>query len=117
MRGIYHCPSDQRATVLGYGLNVYFELGPADDYAGSPQIWRRTTSVPKPAVTILFAETVSGADHIMAHFWSTLADAANDVDAHRHGRGAKYTLVDGHVESLRLRDTYDPAAKFDRWHP
>lgn len=117
LRGIYRCPSDRRTALLGYGLNVYFELGPDDDYAGSPQTWRKTTTIPKPSDTILFAETASDADHIMAHFWSTLTDAANDVAAWRHGQRAKYALVDGHAETLRLAETYEPSANHDRWHP
>ena len=114
--GLYHCPCDRRTAKLGYGLNVYFELGPNDDYPGSPRTWRRSTSIPRPADTVLFAETASDADHIMAHFWSTTADAS-DVDNRRHGQRANYSFVDGHAQSLRLEDTYDPAAQLNRWNP
>jgi len=49
LRGVYHCPSDRRASPWSYGQNVYFELNPeSDDYTGSPQTWRRVASIPIP---------------------------------------------------------------------
>jgi len=53
-QGIYHCPSDRRTALWRYGQNVYFELSPdSDDYIGAPQTWRRRTSIPNPAATLL----------------------------------------------------------------
>jgi len=82
LAGIYHCPSDWRSAQWSYGLNVYFELGPGDDYAENPQQWRRFAQIPKPTVTILLAESASSADHITAHLWETPTDAVG-VDAKR----------------------------------
>ncbi|MCX8090718.1 MAG: prepilin-type N-terminal cleavage/methylation domain-containing protein [Verrucomicrobiae bacterium] len=116
LAGLYHCPSDRRSTPWSYGLNVYFELGPEDDYRGKPQTWRRFTCIPKPQRTILFAENASGADHIMPNFWSSVADAV-DVAATRHGKRANYSFVDGHVAAREFKTLYDPARHLDCWHP
>ncbi len=116
LAGVYHCPTDARAGSFSYGQNVYFELGPADDYEGKPDTWRRRGDVPQPVVTVLYAENASEADHIMPNFWSGVADAA-DVDYRRHAGRANYTFVDGHVESLPFDAIYDPPRGLDRWHP
>jgi prepilin-type N-terminal cleavage/methylation domain-containing protein/prepilin-type processing-associated H-X9-DG protein len=116
LSGDYHCARDKRAAPLSYGLNVYFELGPDDDYEGKPRTWRRMTAVPNPSATILFAETASGADHIMPNFWSAPADAA-DVDSRRHLGRANYTFVDGHGEARKFETIYQPARQVDAWHP
>jgi prepilin-type N-terminal cleavage/methylation domain-containing protein/prepilin-type processing-associated H-X9-DG protein len=113
---LYRCPSDRRPTPWSYGQNVYFELGPEDDYTGKPETWRRVTGIPKPGVTVLQAESATGADHIMTHFWTSAADAA-EVAAGRHGRRANYAFVDGHSQALELLITYDPAREVDLWNP
>ncbi len=113
---IYHCPSDRRPTTWSYGLNVYFELGPDDDYDGKPETWRRAASIPRPVATILFAENNSAADHIMPNFWETASDAV-DVASRRHGGRANYAFVDGHIESRKLPAIYAPEAHIDAWHP
>ncbi len=115
LQGVYHCPTDKRTTPWSYGMNVYFELGPDDDYTGKPQTWRRTITIPKPSSTIEFSESASSADHIMAHFWMTPTDA-QDVDAKRHRQKANYTFVDGHAQSLSLTQTYAPT-NVDLWNP
>jgi len=117
LAGVYHCPADRRTRKLGYGINVYFELGPEDDYPGKPATWRSVASIPRPTETLMFAETSIGADHIMPHFWTRLADAAVDVDSRRHRDRSNYIHVDGHGEALRLEATYDPAQGLDRWNP
>lgn len=114
--GIYHCPSDKRAAPWSYGLNVYFELGPDDDYRGKPATWRRLGLIPTPASTILFAENATTADHIMAHFWITLTDAA-DVDSERHNHRSLFLFVDSHVERRTLESTYSPLKQIDHWNP
>lgn len=113
---LYHCPADRRRRAWSYGLNVYFELGPDDDYRGKPQTWRRTTAVPRPSTTLLFAENASEADHIMPNFWACAEDAV-DLAADRHRGRANYTFVDGHVEARPLRSLYDPPRGVDLWHP
>jgi len=114
--GLYHCPSDRRTTPWSYGLNVYFELGPDDDYEGKPQTWRQVASVPNPLTTILFAENNSSADHIMPNFWTASRDAV-DLASRRHGRRSNYNFVDGHAEARDFKTLYDPARQVDRWNP
>jgi len=116
LKGVYHCSSDARTNGWSYGMNVYFELGPEDDYVGKPEIWRRATRVLKPCVTILFAEDATSADHIMAHFWTVPADAT-DVDARRHRQKANYAFVDGRARVFAFRFTYEPAGTIDLWNP
>ena len=117
IQGVYHCPSDRRTAPWSYGQNVYYELNPDnDDYAGSPQTWRRVTSIPNPAATILHAETPGSVDHVMPHFWLTAADAT-DVDQHRHQRRSNYNFVDGHSEAREFTTTYDPTRQTDQWNP
>jgi prepilin-type processing-associated H-X9-DG protein/prepilin-type N-terminal cleavage/methylation domain-containing protein len=116
LEGLYHCPSDRRTMPWSYGQNVYFELGPEDDYVGKPQTWRRTVQVPRPSATILFAENNSTTDHIMPNFWVSAADTA-DVAKQRHGRRANYTFADGHSRALEFRGIYAPENNVDQWHP
>lgn len=114
--GVYRCPSNRKTNGWSYGMNVYFELGPDDDYEGKPRTWRRTANVPKPSATIVFAESATRADHIMPHFWFSARDAT-DVDAARHRKQANYTFVDGHAESRKFEGTFDPEKERDDWHP
>ena len=116
LRGVYHCPSDRRTNGPSYGLNVYFELGPDDDYEGKPQTWRRTLAVPHPSTTVLFAENASGADHIMPNFWTASQDAV-DVASRRHGRTSNYSFVDGHAEARNFKSIYEPTRQIDQWNP
>ena len=116
MKTTYRCPRDTRVNQLSYGLNVYFELGPDDDYAGYPATWRRRGDVPNPSATILFAENNSDADHIMPNFWSSPADAI-DCAHDRHDERAHYIFADGHGESRPFNTIYDPARGMDAWYP
>ena len=116
LRGVYHCPSDYRTNGGSYGLNVYFELGPDDDYQGKPETWRRTGAVPHPSTTVVFAENASDADHIMPNFWTASSDAV-DVASRRHGRRSNYTFVDGHAEARPFKTIYEPAQQTDQWNP
>lgn len=116
LSSVYRCPSDRRPTAWSYGMNVYFELGPDDDYTGKPRTWRRTTTIPNPSATIEFAESATSADHIMAHFWISASDAV-DVDSHRHKHRANYAFVDGHVAARKFESTYEPSRKIDLWNP
>jgi len=113
---VYHCPSDRRTNGWSYGFNVYFELGPDDDYEGKPQTWRRAGTVPHPSATILFAENASAADHIMPNFWTASQDAV-DVASRRHGRRSNYNFVDGHADARHFETLYEPAQQIDQWNP
>ncbi len=123
LTGLYHCPSDPRKYAWSYGQNVYFELNPDDDdYVGSPETWRRTISVPKPSTTILDGENSSsesgsmGADHIMAHFW-TSAQEVTDVEQRRHRNRSNYNFVDGHAQARKFDSTFDPEKQVNLWNP
>ncbi len=116
LRGVYHCPADKRTVPWSYGLNVYFELGPDDDYEGKPQTWRRVGEIPNHSATILFAENQSAADHIMPNFWTAPQDAV-DVPSRRHQGRANYGFVDGHTDALDFKKIYDPAKGMDAWNP
>lgn len=116
MDTLYRCPRDEETGRLSYGLNVYFELGPGDDYAGYPRTWRRRSDIPRPAATVLFAENNSFADHIMPNFWSGPRDA-EDCAHDRHDGKANYIFADGHAEARVFTDIYDPARGTDAWHP
>ena len=116
LHGIYHCPTDRRTTPWSYGLNVYFELGPEDDYEGKPQTWRRIESVLRPSATIVLAENNSAADHIMPNFWTAPQDAV-DVATRRHRGRSNYNFVDGHAEARDFKTLYDPVQHLDQWHP
>ena len=110
LAGVYHCPSDKRTpsvTALSYALNVYYELGPDDDYVGKPKTWRRMAQVPHPSATILFAENAGLSDHVMPEYWFSPTDAA-DLASHRHNSRANYTFADGHAQLLPLTGVFDP---------
>lgn len=117
LQTVYRCPSDKKTGPWSYGLNVFFELGPDDDYAGKPRTWRALSQLERPAATILFAENASTADHIMPNFWVSEADAGNDVDGTRHSGKANYIFADGHVEKRSLASVYLPNAGIDCWNP
>jgi prepilin-type N-terminal cleavage/methylation domain-containing protein/prepilin-type processing-associated H-X9-DG protein len=116
LRELYRCPTDRRPTPWSYGLNVYFELGPDDDYEGKPETWRRLGLVPNPTATVVFAENASSADHIMPNHWTSAEDAV-DVASRRHHQRSNYTFVDGHAESREFPTIYDPPRMIDRWNP
>jgi len=113
---VYRCPSDKKPAPWSFGLSVYYELGPEDDYAGKPQTWRRLSQVPRPTATILFAENNSAADHIMPHFWSRPGDA-EDVASLRHQGRSNYIFADGHVNVRKLFNTFNPDQGVDLWNP
>jgi prepilin-type N-terminal cleavage/methylation domain-containing protein/prepilin-type processing-associated H-X9-DG protein len=116
LNGVYHCASSKLTTPLSYGMNVYLEVGPDDDYTGKPQTWHKLARISKPSTTIIAAEPGTAADHIMAHFWISQADGFDEVDAKRHAQKANYTFADGHSELLPLAKTYAPP-QLDLWNP
>ncbi len=116
LHDVYRCPADRRSTPWSYGMNVYFELGPDDDYVGKPDTWHRSGQVPHPATTVAMSENDTTADHLMAHFWVTSADAV-DVPRRRHLTRSNYAFVDGHAAARRLEETFDPDRRVDAWNP
>jgi prepilin-type N-terminal cleavage/methylation domain-containing protein/prepilin-type processing-associated H-X9-DG protein len=116
LAGVYHCASSKLKTPLSYGMNVYLEVGPDDDYTGKPQTWCKLAQILRPATTIIAAEPGTAADHIMAHFWISQADAYGEVDARRHAQKSNYTFADGHSQLLPLAKTYAPS-QLDLWNP
>ena len=116
LAGTCHCPADQRPGALSYGMNVYFELGPDDDYAGKPQTWRKLSQIRRPVTTVFTAETSTGADHLMPEYWITIQDAMNDVASRRHRQKSNYSFVDGHAQLLPLAQTFFPPG-LDWWNP
>jgi prepilin-type N-terminal cleavage/methylation domain-containing protein/prepilin-type processing-associated H-X9-DG protein len=116
LAGTYHCPSDQRPVALSYGMNVYFELGPDDDYVGKPQTWRKLSQVHHPVTTVFTAETSTGTDHIMPEYWISVQDAMNDVASQRHRQKSNYSFVDGHAQLLPITQTFSPP-NLDCWNP
>lgn len=113
---VYRCPSDRRRTPWSYGANVYFELGPDDDYEGKPETWNRLGQIPRPAATVRTSENDTGADHVMAHFWVAASDAV-EVPRTRHSGRANFGFADGHSGARRPEDTFDPGRAIDAWHP
>jgi len=116
LTGTYHCPADSRAGALSYGMNVYFELGPDDDYVGKPQTWRKLSQILHPVTTVFTAETSTGTDHVMPEYWITVQDAMNDVDSTRHRQKSNYSFVDGHAQLLPITQTFFPP-NLDWWNP
>ena len=116
LAGVYRCASSKLTTPLSYGMNVYLEVGPDDDYTGKPLTWRKPIWIAKPSATIITAEPGTAADHIMAHFWISQTDANDEVDARRHSQKSNYTFADGHSQLLPLATTYTPPQQ-DLWNP
>ncbi|MDP3850812.1 MAG: prepilin-type N-terminal cleavage/methylation domain-containing protein [Luteolibacter sp.] len=118
----YRSPADPSTDpfVYSYALNVHFELDPdGDDYIGSPANWRRLHQSPSPGATILLGQTkaVRFGDHLMCHQWSGVQAAKNALNHAIHDGKANYLFLDGHVETLRVEDTFDPSRKINRWNP
>jgi prepilin-type N-terminal cleavage/methylation domain-containing protein/prepilin-type processing-associated H-X9-DG protein len=116
LAGNGHCPADKRLHALSYGQNVYFEVGPDDDYVGKPLTWRKLSQIVHPVTTVFTAETSTGTDHIMAQFWISISDARNEVDGTRHRQKSNYSFVDGHAQMLAIATTYAPP-QLDSWNP
>ena len=119
--GFYRCPEDSRRKEWSYGKNVWFELSPGEmDEAGGAangMTYEYIESIRRPSSTILYGELASGSmgDHIMAHYW--YMGGAPEVDARRHGTTSNYAFVDGHVEALEFKQTFDLQANVDLWDP
>jgi general secretion pathway protein G len=118
----FRSPADTATDpfIYSYGLNVHFELTPdGDDYQGSPATWRRLSQSPNPGGTVLMGQTrpIKYGDHLMCHQWSGVQAAKNALNHAIHDGKANYLFLDGHVETLRVEDTFDPARKINRWNP
>lgn len=117
----FRCPADTNssAAFYSYALNVFFELDPdGDDYWGAPATWRRLNQIAKPSKTILLAEPrpAAYADHFMCHLWSGINAARNAVKHDRHNGKSHFLFVDGHVELLKIQDTFSNRTN-NRWNP
>lgn len=118
----FRSPADISTDVriYSYGMNVHFELDPdGDDYTGSPTTWRRLHKSPNPTSTVLMAQTrpILFGDHLMCHQWSSVQAAKNALLHDIHSGKSNYLFLDGHVETLRVEETFDPARKLNRWNP
>jgi prepilin-type N-terminal cleavage/methylation domain-containing protein/prepilin-type processing-associated H-X9-DG protein len=118
----FRSPADSSTDpfVYSYALNVHFELDPdGDDYTGSPATWRRLHQIPSPCATILMGQPkpVRFGDHLMCHQWSGIQAAKNALNHEIHGGKANYLFIDGHVETLRVEETFDPSRHLNRWNP
>ncbi len=134
------CPENRplagQQQTWSYGLNVFFELQPGggtyrnaagiliisggDSYQGSPATWHKTVNVNRPGRTVLLAEnanTGSASDHFMAHQWHIASAASNAIASKRHGKTSNYAFVDGHIEALKVTDTFDPDKDINLWNP
>lgn len=117
----FRCPSDTNSTpeFFSYALNVFFELDPdGDDYWGAPASWRRINQIRSPSKTILIAEPRPSAyaDHFMCHQWSGINAARNAVKHDRHNGKSHFLFVDGHVELLKVQDTFTSKTN-NCWNP
>lgn len=132
-------PLDDRTDAQeGYGFNVYFELrgaadpdGPAETADGAS--WRKSSTAPAPASTVLFAETgvppaapgvtPQPRDHFMAHFWSQFSsDTSHEVRNEPASVLPVFCFLDGHTEAVSFDSTFrlEPGASsplVDRWNP
>lgn len=118
----FRSPADKTTDVFiySYAMNVHFELNPdGDDYQGAPKTWRTFHQVPNPGGTILFAQPkpVRFGDHLMCHQWSGIQAAKNALNYRIHDGKANYVFVDGHVETIKVEETIDPARNINRWNP
>lgn len=118
----YRSPADYETNpfIFSYALNVYFEVQPGgDDYRGSPQQWRRLAQVPRPARTVLLAQSrpVMFGDHLMCHQWSGINAARNALNHEIHSGTSNVLFVDGHVEALPVEAIFDPSQGVDLFHP
>lgn len=119
----FRCPANTNdaPNTHSYAMNVFFELRRGDSYLGRPATWRCVTHVPRPARTILLAETAAASggmapDHFMAHQWSSPAAPRRAVAHDRHNGRANYLFVDGHVESLPVETTFVSRSE-NLWNP
>ena len=118
----FRSPVDKTTDVFiySYALNVHFELNPdGDDYQGAPNTWHAFHQVPSPGGTILFAQPkpVRFGDHLMCHQWSGIQAAKNALNHEIHDGKSNFLFVDGHVETLPVEETIDPARNLNRWNP
>ena len=90
-KGIFSCPSSQRSTDLGYGMNVNLK------FKTLAQFGRKETE------TVLIGEPMGTDDGETAEVALAEADSpgypgvSSLVDMNRHGHGAQYIFLDGHL--------------------
>lgn len=137
----FRCAHDQRESpieqpglpfstaAISYGMNVYFELrkeeiDPEKFMGNRLSPYRKRWATPHPSATILLGEMREelSADHIMSHFWRTRGvEPGFEVAVERHGTGAGYLMLDGHVETRSFGEVYDAGDEDepsrDNWYP
>ncbi|MBL9119059.1 MAG: prepilin-type N-terminal cleavage/methylation domain-containing protein [Phycisphaerae bacterium] len=121
VRARLRCPFDERdrdaskQRYSSYGLNVYFELSPAE--TGGP-VYRTLSRVRLPGRTVLAGELDEGslADHLMAHFW-TQYGTPPEVAPDRHGATQGVLFADGHVADVPFAQTFQDNGSLDLWNP
>lgn len=106
---------DDRFRETSYASNGYTTL----DLGGGVTRFGRWERIPKPATTIFWAELVvdppenyelnAGTDHIHPENWwlDVETHAGRQVEYEQHHGQANYALMDGHVERLKLEQTYN----------
>ena len=117
---IHLCPNDQISTNSSYGLN---ELGFVDLTDNGVTKPNRLASFRTPAATVMMGD-LGTEDDLKTLRPDTLkmvapdSDIDDDFDARaigRHNQRCVITMMDGHVEPLRLKDFYIGQNPEDKW--
>jgi prepilin-type N-terminal cleavage/methylation domain-containing protein/prepilin-type processing-associated H-X9-DG protein len=123
---LYRCPSDPAPGEdfldwdnlpdddwLRYRWSSYCTNGRMDKAACY------VTQVRHASQTVHICEahpSVRGSDHVHPELWLSTQDVRNVVDHERHDGKSNYLFVDGHVETLRLDETWLPG-EVNLWNP
>ena len=116
---LFRCPSDTGQQWLdwtnppvdnwlvyrwsSYATNGYFDSKAYSKY-------RKATNVKHPDACLYVCElqpSHHGVDHIHVHAWESPDQLKKDIAWDRHNERSNYLFVDGHVEILDWRQTWD----------
>lgn len=129
LSSIYRCPVYRRLrqdlqntsnwNQLGYGMNIYLVGSPSQGWpfpSGGAAAYRAPMMMIKsPANTILLAEEKTWNWNVHSGTYAGHAyfkdNEEKKLRGHRHGKGANYLFVDGHVSFLRPADVESYLAK------